>query len=351
VGKIMKFKPRILYIGNFLSRHTNSRGVSEDLVDKLTEAGWLVISTSNKQNRWKRVLDMVITVITHRNDYDLAHIEVYSGNAFIWAELVCQVLKILGKFFVLTLHGGNLPEFAKIWPGRVKRLFCIASVVTTPSHYLSNAMTPYYQGIRQIANSLDISNYNYKVRKDVLPKIIWLRAFHEIYNPMLVPKVIEIISREYPNVSSIMIGPDKQDGSLEKTKQLVFDLGLNKNVHFPGSISKSDVPEWLEKGDIFINTAKIDNTPVSVLEAMACGLCIISTNVGGIRFLLKDEVTALLVESDNPQVMANAIRRLLQDRELAEEISRNAYRTSLNFDSLHIIEEWKKLYLEVSHNG
>ena len=67
------------------------------------------------------------------------------------------------------------------------------------------------------------------------------------------------------------------------------------------------VPSELNEFDIFLNTTFVDNTPVSVLEAMACGLCVVSTDVGGLSFLLEHEGDALLVPPDNPKAMAAAV--------------------------------------------
>jgi glycosyltransferase involved in cell wall biosynthesis len=86
-----------------------------------------------------------------------------------------------------------------------------------------------------------------------------------------------------------MIGPDKGDGSLERMQQLASSLDVSNDITIIGGIPREEVPIWLSKGDIFVNTSNFDNTPVSVLEAMACGLCIVTTNVGGIPYLLEHE--------------------------------------------------------------
>ena len=73
------------------------------------------------------------------------------------------------------------------------------------------------------------------------------------------------------------------------------------------------MPACLADGDIFLNTSLVDNTPVSILEAMASGMCIVSTNVGGIPYLLKAGHEALLVSPGDPEKMAEAVRQILQD--------------------------------------
>jgi glycosyltransferase involved in cell wall biosynthesis len=72
---------------------------------------------------------------------------------------------------------------------------------------------------------------------------------------------------------------------------------------------------------VFLNTNRVDNAPVSVLEAAACGLPVVSTEVGGIPYLLRNEEQALLVPEGNAEAMAGAVRRLLDQPALAARLS------------------------------
>jgi glycosyltransferase involved in cell wall biosynthesis len=115
-------------------------------------------------------------------------------------------------------------------------------------------------------------------------------------------------------------------------------------------VSKSAVPDWLNRGDIFLNTTDVDNTPVSVLEAMACGMCVVSTDVGGLPYLLEDGRTALLVPPDDPLAMARAVRRLLERPELSEHLSRSARQAAEAFQWGAILPRWEALLREVAHS-
>src|SRR5436190_13095336 len=110
--------PPLLIIGNFLSASGGSRGVCEELALRLTNNGCNVVTASGKPAKLARLTDMLTTVARRRNAYALAQVDVYSGAGFFWAEAVCCTLRCLGKPYVLTLHGGNLPEFAARWPRR-----------------------------------------------------------------------------------------------------------------------------------------------------------------------------------------------------------------------------------------
>jgi len=142
-----------------------------------------------------------------------------------------------------------------------------------------------------------------------------------------------------------MLGPDKGDGSLETALRTARELNVAGKVSALGAIPKSSVPTALNDGDIFLNTTNIDNTPISVLEAMACGLCVVSTNVGGIPYLLDHNHDALLVAPDDPVSMAAAVRRILTEPGLAERLSRNARLKVEQFDWPIIISKWESLLI------
>lgn len=334
----------ILFIGNFLSQSLGTIGPSEELAQRLGDMGWPVLMTSQQVKKTCRLLDMLGTVWRRRQEYDLAHIDVYSGPAFFWAEAAVGLLGRLRKPYILTLHGGNLPAFAKRWPKRLRRLLGQARAVTTPSPYFYQTMQPYSQRLHLIPNALDMARYPCRQRRQPAPKLIWLRAFHAIYRPDLAPQVVALLASEFPAIHLTMIGPDKHDGSREKTLEAARKFQVADRLALPGRITKAEVPRWLNQGDIFLNTTTVDNTPVSVLEAMACGLGVVSTNVGGIPYLLEHEHDALLVPPNDPEAMAAAVRRLLTEPGLAERLSRNGRLKVLRFDWSVVLPQWEALF-------
>jgi glycosyltransferase involved in cell wall biosynthesis len=209
-------------------------------------------------------------------------------------------------------------------------------------------MRPFRDDLRLLPNPLDLSAYTFRLRKQPKPRLVWLRAFHQIYNPVLAPKVMSLLAVDFPDVQLVMVGPDKGDGSLQATQQMATRLGVADQITLPGRVPKAEVANWMNRGDIFLNSADIDNAPVSVLEAMACGLCVVSTNVGGIPYLLEHEQDALLVPADNPDAMAVAVRRVLTDPVLAGQLSRNARKRAEGFDWPAILPQWEALLTAVA---
>jgi glycosyltransferase involved in cell wall biosynthesis len=341
-------KPPILIVGNFLSQSRSVRTVCEDISAGLRARGWQVTTTSSLEERVPRLVDMLLTTWLKRDSYAVAEVDTYSGPAFAWAEMVSASLATLRCPFVLTLHGGNLPIFAKRWPRRVRRLLQSATIVTAPSSYLQQGLKPFRPDIRVIPNSLDISLYPIRDYNTVRPRLVWVRAFHEIYNPCLAVSAVGRLRSEFPEISLLMVGPDKGDGSAARTAARVHELGLDDRVTMVGPVAKEAIPSYLQQGDIFLNTTNVDNTPVTVVEAMACGLCIVSTDVGGIPWLLEDGVDALLVPKADPGAMADAARRILLDRDLAVELGANARRKAEGFDRHKILAQWEDLFAAVA---
>lgn len=335
--------PGVLLVGNHLAGGVAARTVGGELARRLAEAGWQVFTTSSAHARLLRLGDMVATVWRRRREYAVAQVDVYSGPAFVWAEVVSRELTVLGKPFVLTLHGGNLPIFADRWPGRVQRLLMSAAAVTTPSNYLGEAMAPYGGQLRTLPNGLSLASYRFRAREPLRPRLLWLRAFHRTYNPALGPAVLARLVADVPDVTLTMVGPDDGDGSRAEALRVAETAGVLPRLQLPGVVPRTDVPAWMDRGDIFLNTANVDNTPVSVLEAMAAGLCIVSTAVGGIPYLLEHERDALLVPPNDADAMANAVRRLLADPVLAARLARAANTKVNACDWTAIVPQWDAL--------
>ena len=194
--------------------------------------------------------------------------------------------------------------------------------------------------VKYISNPLILDKYEFKVRHHFQPKLLWVRAFDEIYNPMLALKTLQLLVKKYPEAELCMVGPDK-DGSLSAVKK--YALKHKLPVTITGKLKKK---EWISLSaayDIFINTSDIDNTPVSVIEAMALGLPVVSTNVGGIPYLIEEGETGLMVNPKDPEAMTEKIISLLEDPAKAMRMAKNGREKTKEFDWEFIKEEWNKV--------
>jgi glycosyltransferase involved in cell wall biosynthesis len=314
----------VLIAGNFLSASGGNRGVCEDLAERLERRGWRVIAASRCAGRYQRAADILSTAWRRRRDYAIAQIDLFSGPAFFWALALGWLLRRLRKPYILTLHGGNLPAFSRRWPRATGWLLAGAYAVTAPSGYLAGALETLRRDIEILPNAIDLAAYPFRWRKQAAPRLVWLRAFHEIYDPELAIRTLAILAPEFPDARLLMAGPDKGDGSYERTQALARVLGVESRLEYAGRILKSEVAKWIDRGDIFLNTSQIDNHPVTLLEAMACGACVVSTRPGGVPYLAEDGVDCLLAPVGDAEGLADAIRKLLKQPEVAASLSRQA---------------------------
>jgi len=334
----------LLMVGNFLSGRLHTRGMGEELCARLRARGWAVLTTSSRVGRAARLADMLGTALLRAREYRLALVEVYSGPAFAWAEAVCGLLGALRKPYALVLHGGGLPAFARRHPARIERLLRGARAVVTPSRWVASALSPWRADIRYLPNAIEIANYPHRLRQNPAPRLGWLRAFHGIYRPWVAVETLGLVRQTHPAASLVMIGPDNHDGALERTVARVRELGLEDAITFAGGVSKADVPVWLNRAEIFLNTTVLESFGVAAVEAAACGLPLVMTDVGELPYLWRSSEDALLVPPDDPAAMAAAVRRILDEPDLAERLSRNGRCKAEQFDWAHILPQWEALF-------
>lgn len=333
----------VLLVGTFPPPDAGSAQPSDLIASRLAERGWRVIVTTRRRGRVSGLADALGTIWRRRAEYRVAQVDVFSGRAFIRAEAACRWLSYLGKPYVLTLHGGGLADFARRHPGRVARLLTGARDVTAPSPWLAEAVRPMRPDVRILPNPIDLDRYPFRVRDRPRPELVWLRAFHAIYDPAAAVAVLAGLVAEFPDARLTMIGPDKGDGSRADAVRTATRLGVADRIRWTGGVAKDRVPALLDEGDLFLNTSTIDNAPVSVVEAMACGLGVVSTDVGGVRWLVEDGRDALLVPPGHVGAMVAAARRILVEPGLAPALSRAGRTRAATHDGAGVYDRWAEL--------
>jgi glycosyltransferase involved in cell wall biosynthesis len=194
-----------------------------------------------------------------------------------------------------------------------------------------------------LRNAVDTRPFVTVTRTSRGSRLVWVRAFHEIYNPVMAIEVLALVARDRPDVSLTMLGPDKGDGSHAAVLAAADRLGVRDRLNLVGPVPKSDIPMYLANSDLLINTTNVDNTPISVLEAMAAGVPVVSTAVGGIPFLLEHERTALLVPARDPVAMASSVLHLLDDPKLYASLETAARAFAHSCDWSVITSDWLRV--------
>lgn len=334
-------KKRILYIGNKLAHKGSTVTSIETLGLFLENEGYIIYTASRIKNKAFRFLDMLIKTIRYSKKVDCVLIDTYSTQNFWFAVAVGNVCRLLQLPYVPILRGGDLPNRLDKTPSQSKKLFHGAKVNVAPSNYLLQIFKEKgFQNTLYIPNTIAIEKYPLKKRDHILPKLLWVRSFAKIYNPLLALQVYERIKALYPIASLCMVGPDK-DGSLEKCKE--YAKSKNLDVVFTGKLEKEKWIALSQDYDIFINTTHFDNTPVSVIEAMALGLPVISTKVGGIPYLLENKKEALLVPDNDKDAFIDGIVTLCNDSSLTKILVQNARKKVEGFDWDYVKHLWNTL--------
>jgi len=317
--------PRLCFIGPMVGRNAGCITHQGEIVsDLFAQAGYPVISASALTNRYARAGDIVSTVIRQRRNIDLLVLQVYGERSFVVEDAASLIGQRLGLPMVMVAHGGTLPVFMAKFPRWSRRVFSRAQLIVTPSLFLARTFNQHGFEARVVPNVINLSSYPYRYRRSVSPKFFWMRAFYDYYNPMMAVRVLEGVRRMMPDATLTLAGPDA--GLEGDVRRQVAEAGLDGCVRFPGFLDPSAKAREAGTADIFLNTTKIDNMPVAVLEACAMGLPVIATSVGGIPDLLTHDDTALLVPDGDAQAMMDAVYRLCHEPGLAARLSANGRR-------------------------
>ena len=313
-------KLRLCIAGNLVGRNQGFVTTQGQIVaDLLSRDGYEVISVSSKRNRALRLIEIIWTIFWNRRNIDLLMVEVYSGLAIVVADVAGRVARLCGIRSIFVLHGGNLPDFTKRHTSLVKRILSRADLLVAPSRFLEHELSRHDFNVTVIPNVIDLDNYPYGERQNISPKLFWMRSFHSLYNPQMALEVFGQIRSEYPAATMVMAGTDK--GLEDEIKRNARGLGFGDSIRFPGFLDHEDKIREFAAADVYLNTNRIDNMPISVVEAWAMGVPVVATNVGGLSHLIESGETGLLVNDNDAAGMAGAVRSLLKDSELTKRLS------------------------------
>lgn len=300
---------------------------------------------SDKQNRYHRLWDMAVTLLRGRKEIRVQCLSVFSGPSFMVADCCSRLSRWLGQRLVLHLHGGGLPDLFARRPRWASRVLRRADVIVTPSQFLARAALALGFQARVIPNMIDLELYPYRERASVQARLYWMRSFHATWNPGMAVQVLELLRRSGVEATLVMGGKDK--GQLSETQALAARLRVLDRVRFPGFLDHAGKVREGVAADIFLNTNRIDNTPVAVIEAAAMGLPVVSTNVGGVPDLLVHGRSGLLVPNEDATAMAQQVRRLLSEPELCRTLSVNGRKLAESCAWSAVRPQWLEIFREL----
>jgi len=276
--------------------------------------------------------------------YDVIHIFSASYFSFLLAPTPAVLIaKLFGKKTILNYRSGEAADHLKRWRTAIPiiRLF---DRVIVPSGYLVDVFAEFGLEAETIFNFVDADAYTFRERKPLRPVFLSNRNFEELYNVSCILRAFALVQKKYANARLIVAGDGQER---EKLKQLAVDLDL-RNVEFLGSVPQEKMPGLYDEADIYLNSPNLDNMPNSVIEALASGTPVVSTNSGGIPYIIKDEETGFLVEKDDYQTLADKAIYLLENEELAQKIIASAHIEGSRYTWSNVKSGWLDLYHELA---
>ncbi len=334
---------KVLYIGNILSKHGKTPTNIETLGPLLEVEGYEFVYASDKKNILIRMLHMIWIALT-TSGLNYVMIDTYSTLNFYSSYVIGRICQFRKVKYIPILHGGDLPNRLKSSLKLCSNYFSKSYHNIAPSGYLKYEFEQCGYETLYIPNNIDLASYQFLERKEYQPRLLFVRSFHEIYNTPMAINVIAKVLKKYPQAELCMVGPDK-DGSLAVCQNLAKELGVENNVKFMGRMSKQEWHQLSVEYSIFISTTNFDNTPVSVIEAMALGLPVISTSVGGVPYLVDDGNSGFLVEKGNVEEMVSKIDYIINNQKEVFDIAVNARKQVESYDWEVVKKQWSEILL------
>jgi glycosyltransferase involved in cell wall biosynthesis len=221
----------------------------------------------------------------------------------------------------------------------------LATRVIAPSEYLVDVFSAHGVRASSIPNFVDFERFSWRIRRPLRPVFLSNRNFEAHYDVPCVLRAFSRIQAAWPEARLMVVG----DGpKRDEIHALGTELGL-QNVEFLGRVEHGKMPELYDRADIFLNTPLIDNMPNSILEAYACGLPVVTTDAGGIPYILEDEKTGLMVSKGDDRAVAEAALRILENPDLAAKLAEAGKKKALEeYSWERAREDWRKLYRKLA---
>lgn len=289
-----------------------------------------------------------LLLLTRLWRYDVIHV----FSASYYSYLLCVVPAILigkayGKKVLLNYRSGEAEDHLANWKLTAIPVMRLADMIVVPSGYLVDVFARFGLRARPIFNVVELDAFGYRERRPIRPVFLTSRLHEPLYNVPCVLRAFALIQQRYPDASLTVAG----DGYLRpELEQLASDLGL-RNTKFVGRVAFEQMPALYDAADIYLTATNIDNMPGSVIECLSCGLPVVTTDAGGVPYIVTHEDTALIVPRDDPPAMAASAIRLLEDNALAVRLGENGRASCRRFTWPAVRDEWMAAYAELTRGS
>jgi glycosyltransferase involved in cell wall biosynthesis len=248
--------------------------------------------------------------------------------------------KRLGKRVVLNYHSGEADDHLSHWGKRVHPWLRAADEIVVPSEYLRAVFARHGYRARVVRNALDLSRFTYRERRLLRPRLLSTRNLESHYGVDTTIEAFAMLKRRYPEATLTVAGA----GSEERRLRALARAMCGGGVRFLGRVEPSAIPALYESCDIYVNSSVIDNQPLSLLEAFAAGLPVVSTPTGDIGAMVRGGEMGVLVPPGDPSGIAGAVESLLDRPSLALQLAHRARQRVEAYAWPQVRDGWAAVY-------
>jgi glycosyltransferase involved in cell wall biosynthesis len=262
---------------------------------------------------------------------DLVHLMANSGwSWFLFAMPAALVARLRGVPLIVNYRGGEAASFLETSAWAVRPVVRRAAALVVPSGFLQGVFGRFGMASMIVPNIVDLSRFRPAAGGvEAGFHLLVARNLEPIYDNATAIRALAIVRRAVPTTCMTIAGEGPQ---LRALQRLAEELGVAAAIRFCGRVDNARMPALYAGASASINPSLADNMPISVLESLASGVPVVSTDVGGVKHLVEHEHTALLVPPGDAGAMAQAVLRLLRDRDLAVRLRANGLEAVRRFD-------------------
>lgn len=277
--------------------------------------------------------------------FDIIHILASSGlNFYLFAIPALIFSKLFNKKTIIHYHGGGAESFFKKRAKTLAFANKLTDKLVVPSGFLEDVFSDFNVPSTIIPNAIDLDNFEFRRRDTIKPTILSARNLTPTYNISCAIRAFKILHDHSPDATLTIAGDGPEKADLQS---LVEKLKIENSVTFTGNIPNSQMKNLYEKSDILLNTSNIDNMPVSILEAQATGLVVVTTNPGGIPYIIDHETNGYLAEINDHCELGKILIKAITEQDLSLELIRKGRDDVKKMDREIVYEQWSNLYKQL----
>lgn len=282
----------------------------------------------------------ILELWRYLKDADVVHIFSASYSSFLLAPLPAWlVARWRGKKTLINYRSGECRDHLQK-SSIARSVLKGTDRLVVPSGYLVDVLKEFGLTAQAVPNIVDLSQFSFRVRRPLRPHLVCTRGFHPYYCIDVVVRAFAEVQKVYPEAQLDLVG----GGPVEsKIRGQVRDMKLT-GVNFTGVAARDQIGRCYDRADIFINASRLDNMPVSVLEAFASGTPVVSTEPESMRYLVEHGRTGLLSPLEDALALGQNVIQLLQNPELAERLAENARQEFQRYSWPIVRKQWLDVY-------